>query len=110
MLLRAFLPFFIDKAGLDPTLERRDERGLPPDLDFHILVLPGKKVLLCRRLAKGPAVGKGYTYSSTPRRPRGGVLKALAKRREEALAISPTAMEPELGLLMCNMGKYRIIN
>ncbi len=103
----AFWPVLRDKAGLDPALETRNERGPAPDLDVFIFVLPGKQVLLCRRLAAGPAVGKGYTYATTPRRPRGGVLKALAKRRTQALAISPTAMEPELGWVLCNVAGVR---
>lgn len=106
--VNAFQPFLHGTAGLDPTLRQLDERGPPPELDFFIFIFPKcGQVLLCLRLAQGPGTGKGYTFASKPRRPRSGVLKALAAYREKATFISPTAMDPELAWVMNNMGGVR---
>jgi len=108
-VLKEFHPYFHTVAGLDPALQQRDERGPPPDLDFVIFLLPGPGgVLLCRRLAQGPAIGKGYTYATTPRRPRSGILRLLAERRQEAAFSTPTAMEPEMAWVMNNLVRVRV--
>lgn len=108
-VLKAFHPYFHTVAGLDPTLQQRNEKDPPPDLDFVIFLLPNQAgVLLCRRLAQGPAIGKGYTYSTTPRRPRSGILKLLAERRQEAAFSTPTAMEPEIAWVMNNLARVRV--
>jgi hypothetical protein len=107
-VLKAFRPYFLTVAGLDEK-DQRNEKGPPPDLDFVIFRLPNQGgMLLCRRLAKGPAIGKGYTYSTTPRRPRGGILKLLAERRQEAAFSTPTAMEPEIAWVMNNLARVRV--
>lgn len=109
VVLHAFHPYFYTVANLDPALQQRDERGPPPDLDFVIFLLPRQGgVLLCRRLAKGPAIGKGYTYACSPRRPRSGVLRLLAERRQKAAFITPTSMEPEIAWAMNNMAGVRV--
>lgn len=106
-VLKAFHPYF--HANLDLALQQRNEKDPPPDLDFVIFLLPNQAgVLLCRRLAQGPAIGKGYSYSTTPRRPRGGILKRLAERRLEAAFSTPTAMEPEIAWVMSNLARVRV--
>lgn len=93
----------VSRMGLEPAWEASNER-VTPDMDLVLFVLPSSQLLLCRRLAKGPAVGKGYTYAESPRRPRAGVLKVLAQHRLRTQAVqTSTAMEPELGLLMATM-------
>lgn len=100
------------ESGLDPATEVLNER-VRPDLDLFLFRLPtdpstnsSGRLLLCRRLAKGPAVGWGYTYAETPRRPRAGVLKLLAQERLVQQAFqTPTAMEPEIALAMATLAR-----
>jgi len=109
VVLQAFHPYFHTVANLDPALQQRDERGPPPDLDFVIFLLPRQDgVLLCRRLTKCPAIGNGYTYACTPRRPRSGILRLLAERRQKAVVITPTAMEPEIAWAMNNLARVQV--
>lgn len=104
--------------GLDPAKEIVDER-VSPDLDLFLFLLPAhgasrvapshqQRLLLGRRLAKGPAVGRGYTYAETPRRPKAGVLRFLAQQRQAHQALqTPTAMEPEIALAMATLAGVR---
>jgi hypothetical protein len=117
-IIQPFIPFFLDVVGLDPNKQRKQEIGpsSPTVLDFFILLVKCKdtsplgeeeqQVLFCRRIAHGPAVGKGYSYASTPRRPRSGILKVLAGQRRKAIfTTTPTAMEPEIGWVMNNLAR-----
>lgn len=101
----------LNELGLDPALELPNER-LAPDLDLLFLRLPADtstsshRLLLCRRLAKGLAVGQGYAYAETPRRPRAGVLKLLTQHCLAQQAVqTPTAMEPEIALVMASLAR-----
>lgn len=116
-IIQPFLPFFLDVVGLDAKKQLKQEYGCPPAmlLEFYILVVnysdaptsgQGKKhFFLSRRIAHGPAVGKGYTYSSSPRRPRSGILKFLAEQHRTAIFTSRTAMEPEIAWIMNNLAR-----
>ncbi|CAM9997330.1 unnamed protein product [Ectocarpus fasciculatus] len=66
-----------------------------------------KAFYICRELQLGAAVGVGGTVMATGcgRRPIRGVLGALALNRRKCLG--PTAIEPEVALIMANLAKVR---
>ncbi|CAM9394937.1 unnamed protein product, partial [Hapterophycus canaliculatus] len=66
-----------------------------------------KRFYICRELQTGAAVGKGGTTIATAcgRRPIRGVLGVLALKRR--LCRGPTAIEPEVALVMANFAKVR---
>ena len=116
-IIQPFIPYFLDVVGLDSRKLLKQENGCPPAmlLEFFILIVnysdastsgqEKKRFFLSRRIAHGPAVGRGYTYASSPRRPRSGVLKWLADQHRTALVTSRTAMEPEIAWVMNNLAR-----
>lgn len=61
--LRPLLVSSTTGLGLDAGIEVPNER-ITPALDLFLFLLPEQQLLLCSRLAKGPGVGRGYTYGT----------------------------------------------
>ncbi|CAM9189473.1 unnamed protein product [Discosporangium mesarthrocarpum] len=64
-----------------------------------------RQYFICRTIRMGPAVGGRGVLGSTLRRPKSGVLKLLALHNRRCKG--PTAIEPEVALVMANLAKVR---
>ncbi|CAM9113092.1 unnamed protein product [Scytosiphon promiscuus] len=83
-------------------------RNLPEDVRIvEATAKRERRFYICRELQVGAAVGKGGTAIATGcgRRPIRGVLGTLALKQRRCRG--PTAIEPEVALVMANLAKVR---
>lgn len=62
-----------------------------------------KRFYICRELQVGSTVGGGTSMGTSCRRPKGGILSTLALNGLSYRG--PTAIEPEIALLMASLAK-----